>query len=85
MGASYLWKIFSFKRANRSDRIGGLGLNGVFYWMISLDSLQEWVNDGGYVVDNSDQEYTLAEFIDFVGNCFQILNDAGPSGEFANA
>jgi len=38
MGASYLWKInnldkyhtiFSFKRANRSDRIGGLGLNGV--------------------------------------------------------
>jgi len=46
--------------------------------MISLDSLQEWVNDGGYVVDNSDQEYTLAEFIDFVENCFQILNDAGP-------
>ena len=85
MGASIHWKLSSldrmhtlyfFRKANCSDRIGALGTNGTFYWMISAETLRDWVEEGGYVMDDLDNEYSIEDFIGIVEKTFQILDNA---------
>ncbi len=65
---------FQFKRANQANRIGGFIPGGVFHWLISINLLEDWVNEGGYVVDSRDQEYTLDDFVSMLKPHMQIMD-----------
>lgn len=85
MGASKHWyvgnqmdhfhTIFSFRRANQIDRIGGMCVKGIFHWVINVNQLESWVNEGGFIIDDNDHEYSLDEFIASIEQRCQIILD----------